>query len=97
MWPSAVDELLEQRDAIMFGEWVQRPPRADNEACAVIRGVRVSGYVAALGHLLILQAIDNLFGEKWSNAACWNDTRGRTKEQVLSVLDEAIRIAKGQA
>lgn len=114
MKPTVVEELVQQRDAILFGEWVRTVPREENEACAVLRNPvkvpcqdihpRMESFVRAAEIVhhdeireeardLLESAIEARAGEWWS-ATTWNDTQAKDKEEVLSVFDDAIRMAK---
>lgn len=106
---TALEQLMAQRDAIIFGEHVKRMPRQDHEACAVVRVVRkhdlpVRVILGSDATWLMLRARAKLYSELGLTAegmglegggmGSWNDAKGTTAQQVLNVLDEAIRMAK---
>lgn len=112
---SVLDELLAQRDAVLFGEWVRQEPEDDGEACLVARygpedlfgmvsndaAQRLDAVVACKYPFAYLKAWfqkkahQNTVGECDPVCVFWND-RYATREQVIEVLDEALRQAKEQ-
>lgn len=115
MKKSVVEQLQEQRTALLEGTWVQNSPSRPHEACLVEH--RMSGPVHndKLGDLvcmtmqaesLVWQAIGQReeHGEWWRSVGLthpgqpmcriWNDQLCTSAGEALSILDEAIRIAK---
>lgn len=103
---NVVEELLAQRDAVLFGRWVKRSPFAEEEACLVERGTRElcdcgCGYsrfisLSNVAEDCVRASVNTLHGVY--SSFLWNDLpapRGaKSKDQVIEVLDEAIRMAK---
>lgn len=104
---AVVDDLLAQRDAILFGQWGRGPDWVagrDDNACLKLRELKISehqglGLVESCVILgpaaedIILEVLKLRWG--WPHTiTSWNDMPGRTREEVLDVLDEAIRTAK---
>lgn len=97
---SVVDELMEQRDAVLFGQWVQRMPERKGEACLLYRASGPRGGRRKLSARAMGLVTSALFALKfpcaWAPAA-WNDDDETRFGDVLLVLDEAIRQAKDSA
>lgn len=109
---NVVEELLAQRDAVLFGKWVKRPPQAENEACLVMRAkpgaeLMRGGCTCGCEDRLLYVESDELSesAKVWArmsveklhglySAEGWNDYAAKSKDQVIEVLDEAIRMAK---
>lgn len=89
------EELMAQRDAVNFGTWVQRTPHETLEACTALR-INVRGTVGALSVTANSLVSEILFGDNRHllRIGDWNDTPGRTREEVLDLLDDGIRRAK---
>lgn len=90
-----VDELLAQRDAVLFGKWKKGSPIRPGEACAVIRYDPVRGQVHLSNDARwsASQALAKLHDGR-TNIMAWNDSVAQSRFEVIEVLDEAIRIAK---
>lgn len=102
---SVVDELIAQRDRILFGKWVSHAPRRDGEACTVFWFASSTEESPCLVRGLSSSAIQVLEKAFWQqgmevysldDAIRWND-RQATRQEVLDVLDKAIRLAKESA
>lgn len=102
---SVVEELMAQRDAVMFGTWVGRYPVRAEEACLVVRqeylhpqakrpvASRARGLSEnAIG--VVCDVLRDRGVQVWRRPPAWNDQRSRKRAHVLDVLDEAIRRAK---
>jgi hypothetical protein len=87
-----VEELLAQRDAVLLGEWVQGDPKNPGQACLVIR-CQLDG-LGLCQRILPVPAQDFISATINGFPFSWNDQPGRTKEEVLEALDQAIRLAK---
>lgn len=79
-----VEDLLAQRDAVLFGTWTRGAPRNEDEACLLVRPGQGLGSPAV--HYLYQAIGDEL------SIAHWNAEH--TREEVVALLDEAIRLAK---
>lgn len=86
---NVVEDLITQRDAILFGEWVQGAP-GKGQACLVYRGDDEAVCDESAG--IISGVVGEFCG--FPGSVYWNDREGRTRQEVLDVLDEAIRTAK---
>lgn len=102
---SVVDELIAQRDRILFGRWVSRAPREDGEACTGF-WYEFPTMVYPCHIRCVSPEATNILREALArrdvvtvcltDVAEWND-RHATRQDVLDVLDEAIRLAKESA
>lgn len=91
---NVVEDLIAQRDAILFGEWVQGLP-GKGQACLVYRSD--DGEVCDESAQIIAALVDRHSVRRHRGfpiSVFWNDHKGRTRQEVLDVLDEAIRLAK---
>lgn len=96
------EQLLAQRDAVLFGTWVNRSPKAAGEACLVVRATSEDeGMGLSIDAITILRAILLERGYACPGKAGygldpwrWNDEYAQDYVEVLDVLDEAIRRAK---
>lgn len=91
MQQSVVDELIAQRDRVLFGKWVHRAPSEDGEACLLFYATHASMRAISPDAMMTIKAA--LGVEHLKEATRWND-RLATYQEVLDVLDEAIRLAK---
>lgn len=100
-----LDELLMQRDAILFGTHVHRAPYNPGEACLLATSHTCEcanttphyghGWISTPAIDLIEDVLEDSYG--WTGRAWeWNDDTKPSREDALSVLEEAIRRAKEQ-
>lgn len=87
------EELMAQRDAVNFGTWVQRNPSMAGEACAAVRA-ECHPARGLVSYNISQRAAELLTPPNESSLVEWNDAPGRTREEVLDLLDDGIRTAK---
>lgn len=91
-----VDQLMAQRDAVLFGTWTPRTPDQPGEACTVAR-VEVNGRRMAVSReaMLVVSGVFRRLFPRFEalRVVDWNDHQAQ-RHEVLTVLDEAIRLAK---
>lgn len=94
-----VEELMAQRDAVMFGEWVRSSPELAGQACLVQRRTRHAGlvftsYLSRDATVLVTRALKERGERMGALPWMWNDSIAQDRDEVLGVLDDAIRLAK---
>ena len=88
------EELSAQRDRILFGTWVHGLPRQPGEACALFRFVGDSRTLLAMGARAVLN--EAAYRRGIVSVVWWQDEPKRSKQEVLDLFDDAIRLAKEQ-
>lgn len=90
------EELMAQRDAVNFGTWVKGDPQRNGQACALARQENHRFLELPSPAVIFLRWVLNK-GMPWeatTSVTVWNDAPGRTRQEVLDLLDDAIRRAK---
>lgn len=105
MKQSVVDELIAQRDRVLFGKWVSHSPREPGEACMGFWFTSPTvDYPCSIRCVSpeVTNVLREVLAQRGVSTPClydianWND-RHATRQDVLDVLDEAIRLAKESA
>lgn len=97
---SAVEELMAQRDRMMFGKWVNGCPMELGEACLGFyverkkNGVLRTTDISDTAYHFLLKALREMGLPV--DVTGYNDAPGRTLEEALDVMDVAIKLAKEQ-
>lgn len=101
---NVVDVLLEAKGLVIDHNWVGRAPlwHALNEVCAHTAISRAAERTARPNVGTQYEAMKKAMGyfsraiskPSPTSITFWNDTPGRTKQEVIDAFDEAIRLAK---
>lgn len=97
---TVVEELMAQRDAVIFGDWVRGTPTMPNQACLIIRN---EGFDSTKNHhkvKMLSHAAQGLVQEEVHrkyddvNAVYCNDHVFESFEDAVEILDGALIAAK---
>lgn len=100
---TVVEELMAQRDAVLFGRWGRMTDliKGTANACLEWRDYCPTSYTqlsnaakAVVQGVLLRRGL--ILAPDIAAGFSWNDTRAKDSDEVLDVLDEAIRDAKEQ-